>query len=130
MVGDTGERQLLHGAVVVELLEALHEVLRERVPEHRVDVDAGGVVKDPLVVERGLGREPVPGVVGEAPRDKVDGTLGDLLPVVRDEVDDAALNVVENGGVVIAVEGRIAHQHDEHDHAGAPHVAALVVVAD
>ncbi|GIX60761.1 peptidyl-prolyl cis-trans isomerase, putative [Babesia caballi] len=130
VVRDARERQLLHLAVVVELLEPLHQVLGERLPQHGVDLHAGGVVEDPLVVEGGLGRYAVPRVVREAPRDEVNGAFGDSLPVVGDKVDGPPLDVFEDGGVVVAVEWRVSHQHDEHDDAGAPYVAALVVVAD
>jgi len=70
----------------------------------------------------------------EVPAWKVSGRwppINRLLhaPIRGVEFEGPGFDVPHDGGVVIAEEGRVAHQQNVHHHASRPHVSAAVVRA-
>ena len=86
-----------------------------------------GVVEDPLVVEGFLGGHAVVGFVGKHTFDEDLGLTGDELPLWLGKGEFTRTDLVEDLSMVLAFEGRLATEEDEHDHATTPNITLLIV---
>jgi hypothetical protein len=81
---------------------------------------------DPGVLQDLRGVEALLGVLDEQVLHEVLGLVRDGVPALAKLVL-ARHDLLEQRGVVVGVEGRVAHQQDVHNHTDAPHVHGLVV---
>mmetsp|Transcript_104626 Transcript_104626/g.272328 ORF Transcript_104626/g.272328 Transcript_104626/m.272328 type:complete len:458 (-) Transcript_104626:231-1604(-) len=113
----------------------LQLVLRAEAPQvvHKVALQGharrlGSLVLDPLVVQGLLRSVAVTRVHLQEHADQNLGILRDVLPIRGIEGKIAQTHLRKHLGIGLAEEGRVAAEHDVHDHADAPHVAELVVL--
>mmetsp|Transcript_36345 Transcript_36345/g.79295 ORF Transcript_36345/g.79295 Transcript_36345/m.79295 type:complete len:302 (+) Transcript_36345:115-1020(+) len=120
---DDVERSLLQLVLRPEAAEIVDKVVLEA---HIRGL--GGLVLNPLVVQRLLCGVPVARVHLQQHANQVLGILGDVLPVRVVEGEVAQAHLGEHLRIGLTEEGRVAAEHDVHDHSAAPDVAELIVL--
>ena len=121
MFGDHLQRVLLQ---LVHPHEALHARADLRGQRHRRRVHA----VEPRVGLGFRGRRPLGRVEGEQALDEGLGLFRDRAPLAVRELELAAVDLLEDGGVVVAVERGVAAEQDVGDHPDRPQVARFGVV--
>ncbi|GBE60051.1 ABC transporter ATP-binding protein, putative [Babesia ovata] len=121
-VEQRGLRQLLR------IVEALHVVDGE-LQAGEVHAVIPGHVGEPVVLERLVRADALGGVVRNHARDEVLRTLRHLAPLRQVEGVLAGLHLLDDLGLIRAVEGRETAQQNVQDHTNRPYVALAVVHA-
>mmetsp|Transcript_13014 Transcript_13014/g.35714 ORF Transcript_13014/g.35714 Transcript_13014/m.35714 type:complete len:332 (-) Transcript_13014:1037-2032(-) len=117
------ERDLLQRVEGHKVLQRGHEAARQ---EWRLRLV---LPLEPGICERCLCRGPAGDIGREHVVDHCLGIGGDFVPIGGREFEVPPLDLLEDGLVIVTVEGRIATKQDVQDDTNAPNVALLVVLS-